>query len=46
MAYKDEYEVARLLLRARGPGRLRGGRRAGHEGHLAPAPADAAGRSG
>ncbi len=26
MAYKDEYEVARLLLERRGPGRLRGGR--------------------
>ena len=43
MAYKDEYEVARLLLAARGAGRVRGGRRPGHEGHVAPAPADAAG---
>ena len=44
MAYKDEYEVARLLLAPEAARRVRGGRRAGHEGHVAAAPADAAGR--
>ena len=43
MAYKDEYEVARLLLAPEAARRLRGRRRAGHEGHVAAAPADAAG---
>ena len=44
MAYKDEYEVARLLLapEARAAYEAVGGPR--HEGHVAPAPADAARR--
>ena len=46
MAYKDEYEVARLLLAPEARAGVRGGRRAGHEGHVAAAPADAAGRWG
>ena len=43
MAYKDEYEVARLLLLARVASRLRGGRGSADEGHVAAPSADPAG---